>query len=453
VNRFRTQPATLLLFATLLAAATPAEAQNASQPSAARKEPPEVKIEKELVSEDEVKDWRKNNRQTFTMAMYSGKLNSQTQPGIEEGIRMLVHELSLKSRRDTLSDARKKILREIDPNAKGQQMREFVMGEIIKRATELLDGNYHVRMHAVLLISELNIDPGQFPRKPPVAHVNGVPTLLDIVDAPQNAIKQPVAVRVLAARGIARLLHEGRQTLPANQKLTPEVAGRVLSQLTRRNDPWYTQRLMDALIETALQTVSVDGNPPRPLIVEALARLMTDTKQPYSVRTHACYCLGRTPMPGGINAAPVGWSISQLASQIATDINQGKVNGTQGYFLLQTIYLGFQADTQNEKTETTTDGRNKAGLVNSLPSQPIQNAYRDFLPLFNGVIKLVINGNRVIVKPEHIQTLRQVQKPQDLTLVNGGPEIIKPMTPPNPPAQAGNPTNPGGKAQVNQQAG
>ena len=453
MNRFRTQPAALLLFVALLASVSPAEAQNAGSAPAARKEPAEVKIEKELVSEEDLSDWRKTERQNFTMAMYSGKLNGQTQPGIAKGIQMLIHEMSLKSRRDTLSEVRRKIIREIDPNAKGQQMREFVMTEIIKRATELLDGNYHVRMHAVLLISELNIDPGQYPRKPPVAHVNGVPTLLDIVDPPQNAIKQPVAVRVLAARGIARLLHEGRQTLPANQKLTADVAGRVLSQLSKRNDPWYTQRLMDALIESALQTVSIDGNSPRPLIVEALARLMTDTKQPYSVRTHAFYCLGRTPMPGGINAAPIAWSVSQLSSQIATDINQGRIDGTQGYFLLQTIYLGFQPDTQNERTETTTDGRGKAGLVNTLPSQPIQNAYRDFLPLFNGVIQILVNNNRVIVKPEHIQTLRQVQKPQDLTIANGGPEIVKPLTPPNPPAQAGNGANPRGNGQVNQPAG
>ena len=129
VNRF---PA-LLLFVALLTcvslttAPRPANAQNANPAPAARKEPPEVKIEKELVSDDEVNDWRKKERQTFTMTMYSGKLNGQTQPVVEDGIRMLVHELSLKDRRDTLSDVRRKILREIDPNAKGQQMREFVM--------------------------------------------------------------------------------------------------------------------------------------------------------------------------------------------------------------------------------------------------------------------------------------------------------------------------------------
>lgn len=430
--------AVLLMAVSVLLAERPVRSQDDVPVPTKRETPKEVQIEKELVTEDDVTDWRKKERQYFNSDLFSGRLNSTTQPKIANGIRILVHEMSLKSRRDILSDTRRKILREIDPNAKGQQMREFVMGEVVKRAVELLDGNYHVRMHAVLLISELNIDPGQFPRKPPVAYVQGAATLIDVVDPPQGSIEQPEAIRVLAARGIARLLREGRQTLPANQKLTPEIAGRLLEQLKTRTHQWYTRVLMDALIETALPVVSVGGNPPRPLIVEALARLLADTSQPYPVRTHAVYSLGRTPMPGGINATPIAWATSQLSAQIATDINQGKVNGTRGFFLLQSIYYGFKPQSPDEQT---TDGRSRAGLTNTLSSQPIQNAYRDFLPLFNGVIKEAAAGNRIIAAPSAIQTLRQVQKPQDMTLAPGGPPIDMPLTPAPAPNQAANTTN------------
>ncbi|MBI1314164.1 hypothetical protein GC176_22955 [bacterium] len=452
VNHFRPQLAAALLFTGLLIFVRPAYAQNqnAGAAPAVRETPKEMRIEKELVTEKEVDDWRKKDRQQFSTDLFAGKLNSTTQPKIEKGVRILVHELSLKARRDTLTDTRKKILREIDPNAKGQQMREFVMSEIVKRAVELLDGNYLVRLHAVLLIGELNIDQGQYPRKPPIAYVQGAATLMDVIDPPQGGLVQPDAVRVLAARGIARLLREGRQTLPPNQKLTPDIARRVLDQLGRRNHEWYTSVLMDALIETALPTVVDAGNAPRPLIIEALARLMADVNQPYPVRTHAMYCLGRAPMPGGINAAPIAWAASQLAAQIATDINQGKVSGTRGFFLLQSIYFGYKPATPDE---LTTDGRGKAGLTNSLPSQSVQNAYRDFLPLFNGVIKIVEQGGRVIAAPQAIQTLRQVQQPPDMTLSPNGPSILKALTPGNMPPQAQNQANGPANAAVNPNAG
>ena len=450
VNRPGLWLAVLLAGASLLQPASSARAQDAGAIPAKRETPKEVQIENELVTEGAVEDWRKTDRQTFGTDLFAGKLNNTTQPKIAEGIRILVHELSLKSRRDTLTDTRRKIIREIDPNAKGQQMREFVMNEMIKRSVEMLDGNYHVRLHAVQLISELNIDPGQYPRKPPIACIEGVAPLLDVIDPPQGGIQQPDAVRILAASGIARLLKEGKQTLPPNQKLTPEVARRVLGQLAKRQHPWYTNRLMEALIETGLPTVAVGENPPRPLIVETLARHVTDVTQPYSVRTHAMYCLGRTPMPGGINSAPIAWAASQLAAQIATDINQGKVNGTRGFFLLQSIYYGYKPATQDE---LTTDGRGKAGLTNTLPGQPIQTAYRDLLPLFNEIIKQLAENSRVIAPPPAIQTLRQVQKPQDMTLAPGGPAIDKPVTPQKPPNQVQNQANGPANAAVTPNAG
>ncbi len=195
---------------------------------------------------------------------------------------------------------------------------------------------------------------------------------------------------------------------------------------------------MDALVETGLTTVADDSNALRPLIVEALSRLMADPQQPYAVRTHAMYCLGRAPMPGGINAAPLGWAASQLAAQIATDINQGKVSGVRGFFLLQSVYYGYKPQDGNEMT---TDGRSKAGLTNSLPGGPIQAAYRDFLVLFNGVLKQASEGSQIIAAPQAIQTLRQVQKPADTTISSGGPSIEQPMTPQQPPNQAANAQN------------
>ena len=438
MDGFRFWFAALLSLTAVLATVEPVIAQGQGNAPVKREAPKELQIEDELITEDEVTDWRKTERNNFNKALNEGKVTNTTKPKVADGIRILVHELSMKSRRETISEVRKKVIRDTDQPAKGQQMRELVMSEIVKRAEDLLAGNLHVRMQAVLLISELNIDPGQFPRKPPIAYVQGVSALINVVDPPAGAVDQPQALRVLAARGIARLLREGRQSLPANQKLTPEIATRLLSQIKQPNNPkihpWYTRVLMDALVETAV-TVVVDGNnAQRPLIIETLAQFLADDRQSYEVRTHAMYCLGRAPMPGGINSAPIAWAASQLAAQIATDINQGKVSGDRGFFLLQSIYYGYKPADANEMTS---DGRTKAGLTNSLASQPIQVAYRDFLVLFNGVLKLVGDNNRIIAAPQAIQTLRQTQKPANMAIAAGGPPIA-PQNPPNPGGNAPN---------------
>lgn len=441
--------AVLLALAGLLASSGPAIAQAQGTAPAKRQAPKELQIENELVTEDEVTDWRKKERNNFNKALNDGKVNNTTKPQIADGVRVLVHELSLKSRRDSIDEVRKKILRDIEP-AKGQLMREFVMGEVVHRASELFDGHLHVRMQAVLLIGELNVDPGQFPRRPPIAYAQGAAALIDVVDPPQNADPQPIGVRVQATTGIARLLREGRQSLPPNQKLTPAIAPRLLTQLKRGHHEWFTGNLMDALIETGLTVVAEGDDVPRPLIIETLAQLVADPQQPYAVRTHAMYCLGRAPMPGGINSAPIAWAASQLAAQIATDINQGKINGIRGFFLLKSIYLGYKPEDAND---TTTDGRSKAGLTNSLPGAPIQSAYRDFLVLFNGLLKVMGDGGRIIAAPQAIQTLRQAAKPANTKITPNGADITDPPTPRKTPKQAAKPTNPPGNPGVTPRAG
>ncbi len=440
--------AALFSLASLMASAGSANAQGPAAP-VKRETLKELQIEDELVTEDAVADWRKKERNNFNKALNDGKVNNTTKPKIVDGIRIIVHELSLKARRDSISEVRKKVLRDIDP-AKGQQMREFVMGEVVARAKDMLSGNYHVRTQAVLLIGELNVDPGRYPTKPPIAYAQGASVLIDIIDPPQNGIQQPEDIRIQAAVSLARLLREGRQGLPPNQKLTPAIAPRLLTQLKKRNHQWYTRNLMDALTATGLTVVAEGDDVPRPAIVETLARFLADPQQPYDVRTHAMYCLGRAPMPGGVNASAIAWAASQLAAQIATDINQGKVGGVQGFFLLQSIYYGYKPANAEEMTA---DGRGRAGLTNLLPGGAIQAGYRDFLTLFNGVLNQLVQNNRVIAAPQAIQTLRQVQKPADTKVTPGGPDILDPPTPRQPPKQAANAQNPPGNGGVTPKAG
>ena len=392
--------------------------------------PKELSIEKPLTNEDEVVEARKKKPE-LQAALDSGKVNPDTQKLIDMVIRVNVQELSMTERRDELTTLRKSITRYFDQfidATKHAEMKKFACDSIVKHATTLLDGNFHVRLQAVLLIGELNMSPevpGLRP-KPAVAFIDGLPVLLDVIQPPQGGLQQPEPVRILAAMGAHRLLELGRHTLKINSKIPVDSAKRMLAQLEGNGTDWYHLRLIEALVQTALATVPNAQNQQEPAIVEALARILSNPQRSYRIRARAAKLLGRTPMPPGVQAAPIAYSIVKLTQQIATDLNQRRIFSDHALFELNDVYLAFKA----EKGESTTDGRKQAGLVSTLNQQPIQSAYKDILPIIKSIFRQFQGAPagkpvQATIEPALIQKLNDWVKPGDMTLVPGGVSIEK----------------------------
>lgn len=432
------------------------QAANTGLPKGFRPPPPvpkEFSIEKPLITDEEVTAW-KRTRQEFMTAL-GGSLSGDAPKIVDEGFRVVVQELSIVDRRDDLTDLRNAIIRYIDQNIpeKNEEMKKFAGKTVVKYARTLLDGNFHVRLQAALLIGELNLVqevPGIKPR-PAVAYVDGVPVLLDIIHPPKDGIDQPEPVRILAAMGIRRLLELGRHTLKTNSKIPTQAATRILAELEGDGTDWYHLRLCEALVQTALSTVPNSQNQQEPLIVEALARIFTSPKRSHRIRARAARLLGRAPMPGGVQAAPIAYSLVKLTQQIATEVNQRRLPAASAVFLMNDIYLAFQPET---KGESTTDGRKIAGLLSTLNQPAIQSAYKDIKPLVQSIFRQfqAANGKPVqgAFAPALIQKLADWTKPADMKLEPGRVEITEPLrktAPPTPkpvPPQAqnqGNSTN------------
>lgn len=426
-------------FQTQVSLAQPAEKNGL--PPTFRPPPPtpkEFSIENQLIQADEVDEWRKKERVLFQEALSRGKLVGPDLQLADKGFRAQVHELSIPEKRADLTDLRKAITRNIDQFVpeKAEDAKKIACKLVVKHASDLLDGNFHVRCQAVQLIGELNLSPevpGLRP-KPAVTYIDGLSVLLEVIHPKKGGIQQPEPVRILAALGAKRLLSLGHHTLKPNSKLPVEAARAILAELEGQGSDWYHLRLVEALIETRLSTVPNAQNRQEPVIVEALARIMTNPRRSLRIRARSVYLLGRTPMPGAIQSAPIAYSTVKLTQQIATLVNQKRLNGLQALFMLQDIYLGFKP----EPGESTTDGRKLAGLISTLPQQPIQSAYKDILPIVRSILRQFQGAPagaqqiNVTFVPGLIQKLSAWQKPPSMALSQGRVEIDQPLRKPAP---------------------
>lgn len=417
--------------------------------------PKEFGIEKPLVKEDEVTAW-KRKRPEFQNAL-SGKLAGNAPKVIDEGFRVNVLALSLTERRDQLTNDRKAIVRYVDQFVpdKNVDMKKFACKAIIKHATSLLDGNFHVRLQAAILIGELNLSP-EVPlgvkTKPAVACIDGLPTLLDVIQTPEGGVDQPEPVRILATLGAGRLLKEGRHTLKINSKMPADAARRFLTQLEGNGSDWYHQRLIEAIIQTGLANVPNAQNQQEPVIVEALARILADPGRSLRLRSRAVYLLGRTPMPAGIQAAPIAYATVKLTKQVADELNQRRIKPNQALFYLNDIFLAFKG----RPGETTTDGRKAAGLMSTLNQPTTKSAYEDALPVVQTIFRQFQQaGNnglaQATINTSFVEKLNGWMQPDDMALGAGRPKITDKMRKPAAatekaaPPQAkrgGNPANP-----------
>jgi hypothetical protein len=395
--------------------------------------PPELAIENPLITAEEVSAW-KPKRLEFQDAL-NKKPVPATMKAVDEGFRVAVHELSIVEKRDELTDIRKSIVRYVDNyvDVKNEDGKKFACKTIVKYATTLLDGNFHVRMQAILLIGSLNIAPevpGLRP-KPAVAYIDGLPTLLDVIRAPQGGLQQPESVRILAARSARRLLQRGRHTLKVNSKLPVDCANRILAELKGNGSDWYHQRLIEALAETALANVPNAQNLQEPLIVEALSKILANPRRSNQIRARAAKLLGRVPMPGGLQSAPIAYSIVKLTQKITTEVNQGRLAGGTAIFQINDIYLAFVPAV---KGETTTDGRKGAGLLSTLNQKPIQDAHNDIKPIVQSIFRQFQAAKNMKIKvsfaPGLIAKLNAWPKPADMALAAGREPIDIPLRQP-----------------------
>jgi len=409
--------------AVVLAIASPALSQQNSglppgfQPA---QQPPKVlTLENELITAEEVAAWKKTRLKYFD-ALRENQLTDDSRATLIEGMRVQIYHLTVTDERNGLTKVRTDLLRDFDRECRNSDVRAFVLDEIQKRTLDVLDGNFHVRCQAAMLLGKLDVSPEKpgLQPVPAVAWTGSVPPLLDVIDPPNGGTDQPEAVRILAARSIERILQLGRQTLPPNSKLLAEAARRILSQLTKPGSDWYHARLVLAIVQTGVDMVPDAKNVPKPLIVDALARIIANPKRSYAIRAKAAFALGRAQIPNGVQADPIAFVLVKLAQQMALDVNQGRLSSTQALFRFQDVYRGFQRSINEPEN---------VGLLATLKRPSITSAYGDIRPLFQAIMRASQLGAPAAFPPDLIQKLGTWQPPASMAIDPNGQPITQPL--------------------------
>ena len=354
-----------------------------------------MELDKEMLPADAEADFKRFATK-YRNAMYSGAANKADEDFIRRGIRYRVLNLSLRKHRDNLKAVKDRLDRDL--NVAGQLInqaaafkkhREFVLEEVVRNCEALLDNNFIVRFYAVMILTELELVPGQAGQEPE-PYPGPYQRLLKVLEDPDGFIE----LRLQALRGLKRYLQYDK----TDARIQMEIAAGVVNELDRLGRlpekrqsvtgvTWYQVALCKCLAQ--LKTPREFGGQRRAIAVESLQRALADRKRHWLVRSAAAYSLGRVAMDAQIRPDPIAVSIAELCHEMTVAVNaavkqarEDKPPGGMPAFWKKAffeIYLAFHHRDQSELER-------KHGLLNRTPSAKVQAAYGKVLPVVQQVL-------------------------------------------------------------------
>jgi hypothetical protein len=389
-----------------------------------RQIPKYFQVEDEKTDEEAFDKWNKEDRTDYQTALGSRSLDGDVNGKgvkklIQDGIRMRLARFSLKSQRTELRDRRRELLQEIDFRVKDSEVREFVLQQVVEQGKILLTGNFHVRLHAVFLVGDLNLQAAKIGAgaKPAIAYSGGASFLISVLteSVDGNAVPQPEAIKIRAAHGLRRVLTESNLPKQPNEKTRIAIAQVLLVEVKKNPDPAYEWVLIHALADVGIPLLSGGAGPGKPAIVSALARLVVDPTRTLRNRCRAARLLGRTPIPGGVKFAPITWGIADLANQIGSQYAT-RIRPLHAIFYFQDLFHAYKAP----PGEATSDGKLRAGL-------PVDDAFQAIKQVMAFFVKSLMAAPvpPVSIPQAMLQQLSEVQKkkPADMSIWPGSPPI------------------------------
>ena len=287
--------------------------------------------------------------------------------------------------------------------------------------------NFHVRLNVAYLLGELIVRKGDPSKGIPAArYTDAAYPLCDVVTEP----RQLDAIKVVAVRGLVRLMRTGQPDPPYDLRL--RVAECFANQLKRP----YQRSLMRQRVDSHLQhiwfqEVLVEGlagvgimvnKQAEPFVETVLGDVMADPNRHFLARTAAAKAIGRAPLAGAFDDGLRSYQLVELAGQMSAAYNKAPA---KGYWLrcYQQLYFAFKAISKNEMTVA---GK-PAGLLGQVATAKLQDAYSQVVPLVAHVIvqPTVAADGKQYFQPISSETL----KPLTDWLAENRPANYEPLVP------------------------
>lgn len=361
-----------------------------------------MELDQPLAMKDEI-DKLKKDLAKYQTILRTAKASDAEKALVKNGLRYRLALMCLKQNRTELSKLHEDLTRDLNSAASAPEtananaiknFRQMVLQELVNQITPLLTTQpFHVRLHLVLLLSELNLteENPRFALKQEAFTPATAPLLLVVSSA-----DQPEGVKIVAANGLARNLRLGT----ANIGLRVQIAQALVAELeNKKSHPWYQMRLA-----SALGAVDVDLVQGKPIIVDILKAVMADNQRTWSVRAEAAKSLGRVTLPAASNPPTVTRAVAAFALELAKAAQQSpqtKADESKWKSEFFKVYLAFQ---QVDANDLQADRKTKAGLLNN-PQATARQAYELIVPL----VSAILHGQRLTV--QQIQALETFVKP------------------------------------------
>ena len=264
-------------------------------------------------------------------------------------------------------------------------MVKFIGDEVVRQIQPLLINNFYVRLHAVMILGEMDYAPAFAP-------LIQVIQAKDIHDDPIEG--QPEAIKIAAAMGLIRILTPAFTNPPPTVKDRTAIANAVVNELVRpKSHWWYQVRLIEVLRHCDITGVDAVNNN-KPFVVDALLSVIKDAERSWIVRAKACYAIGRVPLPPSIKPDDVVQAVASFALEMAKAA-AAKPNNLAWRSCFWDLYLAFHPyDTTKEK-DLDAEAKLPGGLLARIKAAA-QPAYNLIYPLVNDVLndKAPDPGNR-----------------------------------------------------------
>lgn len=248
-----------------------------------------------------------------------------------------------------------------------EQMTRLIGDTVVKQMPELLKNNFYIRVHAVQILAEMDYGPAS-------ALLLQLIQTKDISEDPVDG--QPEAIKIEATLGLLRMVR-----FPiANAKERTAIAQTLVAQLQNPEIFWWRQlRYIDILRYCDIPGIEL-GNNDRPFVVESLVSVARDKKRPMRVRTHACYALGRVPLPRSAKVDDIVNAIMECTLDLCNAaIAKPKDHNLKRCFA--DIYFAFQTANGAKDKDLDTEKKGPGGLLVRAPT-PAKPAYAIFAPIF-----------------------------------------------------------------------
>lgn len=369
--------------------------------------PPEVmQINRPLLTQAQLDALKKVDSRFKAAVTKSTWKDAQSQELIRGGIQYRLAQFTILENREKWLSVREELMRDINnmgkqaPNAADTiAARKFMLEEVVKQSAQLLDNNFWARVHIVFVLSELNLtDADEKKNLKTEAFDQALDPLLAVLKDPA----QPEAVKILAVRGVVRILTNSSPDVKRKQN----AAAVLIAELSNpKAHPWYQRRLAYAM---SAVDIAVDLNR-KPVLVETLQKVVADPKRDWITRAEACRSLGRVAYDPSVDLKAVLATIGSFAAE-AAQAAQASAKDPHWKSVFGRLYLTFK---EQDPTDRDAERKGPGGLLNrtQFNQSAVKQIYQPVVDTFNATIA------GAPIPADAVKALQALQKP-----AGGAPE-------------------------------